>query len=230
MKTNNSSNDIYDKVLSKATLKQDVYGNTLETFKQFKQTAKEIIEALKNRVPATEKRVTFDFVDKGEFEFEMKVAGDVLIFMMHTNIFEFSRYHDIMRTSYIKEDLERSYCGVINIYNFLADSFKYNRENDLGYLIGRIFVNKEMHCFIEGKKELGWLYNNFATAIINKETAQTIVEKAIEYTINFDLLTPPYDAVKEVTVYDMQNSIDSMKIITGKRLGFKFQADQEEIK
>ena len=44
----------------------------------------------------------------------------------------------------------RTYCGVINMYNFLSDSFKYNRENDLGYLIGRMFINKE-NTFVEGK-------------------------------------------------------------------------------
>ena len=35
-----------------------------------------------------------------------------------------------------------TFCGIINIYNFLSDSFKYNRESDLGYLVGRIFINK----------------------------------------------------------------------------------------
>ncbi|MEI6823004.1 MAG: hypothetical protein WCL51_13815 [Bacteroidota bacterium] len=230
MKTNNSPENLFDKVLKKATLKQDVYSNTLNSFKLFKESVIEITEEFKKQLSPDEKRISFEYKDKGEFEFEMKFAGDVLIFVMHTNIFEFSRNHEVMRTSYIKEDNERSYCGVINIYNFLADSFKYNRENDLGYLIGRIFVNKEKHYFIEGKRELGWLYNNFPTSVINKENAHDIIEKAIEYTISFDLLTPPYDAVKEVTVYDMQTSIDNMPISTGKRLGFKFQADQDGIK
>ena len=45
-----------------------------------------------------------------------------------------------MNTSYVKEDKNRSYCGVIHLYNFLADSFKYNRLNDVGYLIGRVFI------------------------------------------------------------------------------------------
>ena len=152
MKTNNSPDNLFDKVLKKATLKQDVYSNTLNSFKLFKESVIEITEEFKKQLSPDEKRIPFEYKDKGEFEFEMKFAGDVLIFVMHTNIFEFSRNHEVMRTSYIKEDNERSYCGVINIYNFLADSFKYNRENDLGYLIGRIFVNKEKHYFIEGKR------------------------------------------------------------------------------
>ena len=50
---------------------------------------------------------------------------------------------------------------MINIYNFLADSFKYNRLNDVGYLVGRVFLNKDLHYFVEGKRQLGFLYNDF---------------------------------------------------------------------
>jgi len=219
--------DLFNIVLKKAILKQDVYAKTLDGFKLFKEVLFKISDEFKNKLPPEEKRINFEFKDKGIFEAEMKFAGDILIFMMHTNIFEFSRNHEIMRDPYIKEDINRSYCGIINIYNFLADSFKYNRENDIGYLIGRIFINIDNHYYIEGKKELGLIYNNIATNILTPEAVRGMVEKAILYTTNFDLLTPPYDEVKEVTVYDMQSSIDNMRIKTGKRLGFKFQADME---
>jgi hypothetical protein len=116
------------------------------------------------------------------------------------------------------------------IFNFLADSFRYNRENDLGYLIGRIFINNESHYFIEGKREIGQLYNNFQSTLMNRETARQVIESAIRYTINFDLLTPPYENMKEVTMADMQNTLDNMKLATGKRLGFRFQGDHDEIK
>ena len=160
---------------------------------------------------------------------ELHFGGVILLFMMHTNIFEFSREHEVMKTPYIRENKSRSYCGVINIYNFLADSFKYNRVNDLGYLIGRVFINKELHYFIEGKREIGFLYQNFATSVIDETSIRAIIESSIGYTLNFDLLTPPFDAVKEVTVFDMQTTSDYMKLRTGKRLGFKFQGDHEEI-
>ncbi|HAH59765.1 MAG TPA: hypothetical protein DCL86_16620, partial [Bacteroidales bacterium] len=66
--------------------------------------------------------------------------------------------------------------------------------------------------------------------VIGPETIRQIIESAMLYTINFDLLSPPYDQVKLVTVSEMQNSIDNMKITTGKRLGFRFQADNGEPK
>ncbi len=174
--------------------------------------------------------VIVQYRDRGAFEIELKFGGDVLIFMMHTNVFEFSRFHQVMKTSYIKEDIERSFCGVINIYNFLSDSFKYKRLNDSGYMIGRVFINKDEHYFIEGKKEIGLLYTNFNTSIMNKEAARKIIEAAIMYTINFDLLTPPYEQVQEVSVHEFQATLDNMKLRTGKRLGFKFQADADGIK
>jgi hypothetical protein len=69
------------------------------------------------------------------------------------------------------------------------------------------------------------LYNNFTSNILDKKATQQIIHSSIHYTLNFDLLTPPYDNIKEVTVAEMQTTLDAMSISTGKRLGFRFQAD-----
>ena len=71
------------------------------------------------------------------------------------------------------------------------------------------------------------LYNNFNTSLITSESVQNIVESAIEYTTNFDLLTPPYDEVKLVSVGEMRSDFDKKSLVTGKRLGFRFQADTD---
>ena len=182
---------------------------------------------LKQEAHDEHRNVHFSYEDRGDFEFEAQFGGDVLLFLMHTNVFEFSRNHDVMKSAYIREDSRRSYCGVIQIYNFLSDSFLYQRDNDLGYLIGRVFINAENHYFIEGKRELGMLYNNFNTSLITNESVRSIVESAFEYTTNFDLLTPPYDEVKVVSVGEMRSNFDKKSIVTGKRLGFKFQSDTD---
>jgi hypothetical protein len=119
----------------------------------------------------------------------------------------------------------KSYCGVINIYNFLADSFKYQRVNDLGYLIARLFVNHEQHFFVEGKRQLGFLYNDFANAVITPEKLQDIVETTIAYCLDFDLFTPPFDEVKVISLGQLEDESSMMSLKTGKRLGFRFQAD-----
>ncbi|MDY5969358.1 MAG: hypothetical protein SPJ13_05045 [Bacteroidales bacterium] len=214
-------------VFDKSELKRQVYDVTRETFGLFRDATRQITELFKERALQEGRDIKFEFADRGDFEFEMKFAGDVLIFMMHSDVFEFSRNHEVMKSPYIRENPNRSYCGVIRIYNFLADSFTYQRGSDLGYLIGRVFVNYEKHYFIEGKRELGMLYNNFGTSVITPESVQSIIESAVEYTTNFDLLTPPYDEVKVVSVAEMENNFDKKSLVTAKRLGFRFQADTD---
>ncbi len=214
-------------VFDKDDLKRRVYGATKETFELFRDATHTMTELFKEAAKTDRRDVEFAYADRGDFEFEMRFSGDVLIFMMHSDIFEFSRNHEVMRTPYIREDNNRSFCGIIHIYNFLTDSFTYQRGNDLGYLIGRVFVNADKHYFIEGKRELGMLYNNFGTSVATPETVQGIVKSAIEYTTNFDLLTPPYDEVKVVSVREMMDNFDRKSMVTAKRLGFKFQADTD---
>ncbi len=221
-----TSRELFKNLTEKGNLKQDVFTKTIETFNLFKQEAEILSTQYLPRMKKGKAMIPFEYSDRGEFEFRLRFAGDTLIFMMHTNIFQFSRDHLVMRTSYIKDDNRRSYSGIIHIFNFLADSFKYNRLNDIGYLIGRVFVNRENHYFIEGKREVGLLYNNFATARINRRAVQRIIRSAMLYTINFDLLIPPYGDMKEVNVREMQTALDAMLIKTGKRMGFRFEADE----
>lgn len=209
----------------KSLVKFQVHENTQRIFNQFKNAAQQIIKELKPNIGGIHKNISCHFRDKGDFEAEIKIASDLILLTMHSNTFEFPRDHAIMQTSYVKEDVTRSYCGVIYIYNYLADSFKYNRLNDVGYLIGRVFVNRENHFFVEGKRELGFLFNNFHNEPITTEKIKQIVESALLYSIDFDLLTPTFDQIKEVSVNDMLSYSKSLNLRTGKRLGFRFEAD-----
>lgn len=209
----------------KSTVKQVVYDKTLDIFSKVKEILESISDRLNSNIQSEDSRVRLEYKDRGQFEAEIKVASDVLVFSMHSNIFVFDRDHQIWKTSYVQNDKQNAYCGVISMYNFLADSFKYNRMDDLGYLVGRIFVNKSQHYFVEGKRQMGFLYNNFGSAVLNEEDLTKIIETAILYTLEFDLLVPPYDAVKLATVSQMNAKIDNFKFQTGKRLGFKFNSD-----
>ena len=220
--------DLFHAVANKAGLKQEVYAKTLEVFTVFKKLSESIASDYHQVIKQTRYPIPFECKDHGQFEFELKFGSDLLIFFMHSNVFEIPRDHEIMKLSYVKEDKTRSYCGIIHIFNFLHDSFRYNRLNDVGYLIGRVFVNRENHYFIEGKREIGLLFNNFPDSNLDREAIQSIIESSILYTINFDLLTPPYDNMKEVNVEEMLTVRENMQIRTGKRLGFRFQADETE--
>ncbi len=218
----------YDKLVKKASLKQLIYRNTYETFQELKLVGNLIRHEMEKKIAEDKRQIRVDFQDKGEFEAELRFAGDTLLFTMHTNVFEFPRAHDVMRTSYIMADKDRSYSGVIHIYNFLTDSFRYNRFNDLGYLVARLFINKERHFLVEGKHQTGFYFNQFMNEPINQMTLRRIIESAMLYSIDFDLLSPPYDLLKEITVSEVWENSAEMKIKTGKRLGFKFQADHDK--
>ncbi|MDR0559994.1 MAG: hypothetical protein LBG92_07465 [Prevotellaceae bacterium] len=216
--------DIVNLLKEKSSIKQAVYDNTFETFSTLKDVLHELINEINEDVFGSDRRIKIDYRDRGKFEAEARIAEDILIFSMHSNIFEFDRAHFIRKTSYIQKNQCNSYCGIISIYNFLADSFKYNRINDLGYLIARIFVNHEKHFFVEGKRQMNSI-NDFASQVIDETKIRTILEKAILYALRFDLLVPPYDEVKIATVEQVNTKIENGKLKTGKRLGFQFKSD-----
>lgn len=221
--------EIQNALLDKAALKQEIYRNTISAFEQFKVQGKKLLERLQDDRGKLDKSVLLEYKDKGTFEFEMKFGGDMLIFVMHTNVFGFDKTHSVWQTDYVKEDETRSYCGMINIYNFLSDTFKYHRQNDVGYLIGRILINKDDHFFVEGKRKLNFLYNSFDTdCCLGEKIISEIIETAILYSMNFDLITPPYQEVFELSAGELIRNTSFMQVKTGKRLGYKFSFESAD--
>lgn len=218
-------NSIINILQQKTNIKQKVYDNTFEVFNQLKEMLHELTNDINEELSGVDRRVKLEYRDRGKFEAEIRVAEDILIFSMHTNVFQFDRDHLIWKTSYVENDKFNALCGVINIYNFLTDSFKYNRLDDLGYLIGRLFINKDQNYFVEGKRQMAFLYSNFGSAPITAEALKKIIETSIVYSLDFDLLVPPYDTVKIASVAQMNTKIENSKMQTGKRLGYKFNSD-----
>lgn len=217
---------ILSTVIEKSTLKQRVFDNTFATFNSLKDTllemASEMDDALEGKL---DKRVRLEYRDRGKYEAQLQIANDLLIFRMNTDVFEFDSNHIIWQNAYVQEDKANSYCGVINIYNFLSDSFKFSRSDDEGYLIGRLFINRERKFFVEGKRQTLVRPMAFGNADIDREALVTILETAINYALNFDLLVPPYEECKRVTVDQFNTKMDNSKFVTGKRLGYDFNVD-----
>ncbi|MDR2036563.1 MAG: hypothetical protein LBQ60_01425 [Bacteroidales bacterium] len=219
------SEKILGLLTTKSVLKQKIFDNTFEIFNQLKEVLEEVAGEFGPTVSEIDRRVTVEYTSRGMFEAQLKVAGDILVFSMFTNAFEFDRNHTIWKNSFTKDNPQSTISGMISIYNFLHDSFRYNHMSDLGYLIARIFVNKDLYYFVEGKQQMNNWVNNFGTAVISKEILRDIVESAILYTLNFDLLVPPYDSVKIITLDQINSKINSARFQTGKRLGFTFNSD-----
>ena len=213
---------------SKSCMKQDVYHGTIALFAMMKELLQEIALDLESEVTKEDKRLTMAFVDKGATACELRVAGDVIIFHMHTNVFKLDQSHSLWKTSYLEEDELRGYFGVVNMYNFLSDSFTYNRERDLGYLVARLFLNRDKRFFVQGKRQLGFLYNDLAGNTLERARIKDVLLSAVLYVLEFDLLAPPYDQVNQVTVSEMNELNANLTISTGKRLGFRFQSDLDD--
>ena len=221
----NTKTAILSTLREKANLKQLVYQNTKEVFEELRQIIFELEKEYNKELKEQNNNILLSYEDKGEFEFQLSVASDVLVFSLYTNVFQFNRDHNVWEQEYVKNDPSNAYSGIINIYNFLSDSFKYNRLDDLGYLVARIFINQERHFIVEGKRQMSLLQTDLSASKANKESLRVIVETAMNYSLNFDLLVPPYDNVKIVSVAQVFEKIQNARIQTGKRLGFQFKSD-----
>lgn len=221
-------NGIKELLVKKSFTKQQVSRLTKEVFDTFKKELKFLQENLSPEMQKEAPLVELKYYDKGDFEAHLKFSGDTLVLMMHTNIFDFDDHHPIHKNPYIKEDPLRSFCGLIMVYNFLSDSLKYNREGDLGYLIGRIFINKDKHFFVDGKRPLSFLYHDIACCEITQENIRNIVIESMNYCLNFDLLVPPIDVVNYITVEQKNLLSFSSGMPTAKRLGFQITDMKEE--
>ena len=224
-KKDNNQEQILNLLAEKSTVKFKVHDNTVLIFDTLKKILNLISKEYNSSLKNADQRTGLEFKDNGKYEAQLKVAGDLLVFSMHTNVFEFNREHNMWKTSLAIENPLNTYCGIINIYNFLNDSFKHNRLEDLGYLIARIFINKDLFFLVEGKRQLGFIYNNFGQQTMDNEILTHIITTSIIYSLEFDLLVPPYDTVKIASVAQMAANIENSRVQTAKRLGFKFNSD-----
>ena len=216
----NNKEKIVQLLKTKSSTKQEVFRKTKSVFAEFQHNLKAKSDVINNEL--SDKDVQVIYTSAGDFESKLKFSGDTLLFHMHSNIFDFQNSHSIHKTKYVKEDALRSFCGVINIYNFLSDSFKYNRMNDAGFLIARVFVNKDKHFFVEGDEQLGLLFNDFKNQQINTVQIDKIINETMLYALNFDLQAPNFNDVKVVSIHQILDMNSNQKLKTAKRMGYKF--------
>ena len=226
--TLNNQGKIVDLLQRKSVLKQDIYNTTRSAFDALRMDVKKLCEDLKNRAEAIDSRIRIEFHDRSTYHFEAIIAGDLLVFHMHSNVFRIDESNPMWKSGYLTENENRGYCGIIQVYNFLSDSFKLNRDQDLGYLIARVLVNFENHFFVQGKSNLGTAFTDFLNEEFNDTAREEFLGELICHALNFDLLVPPYKNMQEVTVAQVRELSMNLRIQTGKRLGFQFMDSRED--
>ena len=65
----------------------------------------------------------------------------------------------------------------------------------------------------------------FGEREIDREALIGVLESAVRFALDFDLLTPPYEENKRVTVDQFNTKMDNSKFVTGKRLGYDFDVE-----
>lgn len=221
--------EVLDLITSKSSLKRDIFELTVQRFADLKEELAIIAEELRKDITEADPRLEISFKDIGKFYCQLTIAGDTLLFHMHTNVFKFAKDSYYWKSGYLQEDERRGFCGTIQVYNFLADSFRFNRERDIGYMVARLFLNHENHFFVEGKNELRYIFNDFVNSKLSKKCMRKIVYEVIKGSLEFDLYSPNYRDIDEITVHDARVLKDVISLKTGKRLGFQFGSDPNVI-
>lgn len=218
---------IIDLLQNKAAVKQDIADYSEKVIAEFKRIMQNELEELQKSV--NDGRVRLKMEEKGKHEFRVSIGSDILVFQLHRNVFRLPDENPLWKTDYLSTNQANGYFGIINIYNFLAESFEQNRMNDPGYLIGRVFMNHQEHFMVEGKGQLGFLFRDLPNSQLNETIIRHILQVAMTHAIDFDLITPPYDMVQQVSVMQIQAISSNLQIATGKRLGFRFGAEGDDI-
>jgi len=206
---------------NKAALKQHIYNNTKTVFKELYKCSEQIADELAPKIVEQNKNVEVEIKKISDFEFHLKFSGDTIAFIMHTNVFMFPPEHEVNKTKYVEEAPDRGYFGMIQAYNFLSDSLKYQRLADVGYLLARLFINAEGHFYVDGQRQLDFLYKDLAKNEIEGDVIIKIVEQTMLYALDFDLYVPPLDVMGEITLQQKNYFNNPSGLATGKRLGFK---------
>jgi hypothetical protein len=209
---------------NKSTAKQTTYKNLCWAFSVLSVETKKIIDEIRKRAKPDDPDVTVEFNIVSEHEFDVKLAGDMLIFVMNTNIVTFEDSHPILKEVYVSESDVNRYFGQIMVYNFMADSLKYNRVNDPGYLLARLMINHENRFFIEGEKELTE-FNAISEKGVTEADLVQLVKVVLKMAIENDLVAPAFTNVKSITLN--QKKDHALELGGAQKIGFRMSYENK---
>ena len=216
--------EILQTIIRQTTLKQRVFDNTFAAFHLLKETLLEMTSELDDALDGKlDRRVRLEYRDRGKFEAQLQVGSEMLIFQMYTDVFIFAPDHPVWQNPYVAAERRHAYCGVVNVYSFLSDSFKFNRNADEGYLIGRLFINDENRYFVEHKGACSVPAERFGSAEIGREELIRLLEETLAFALAFDPYMPAASENRRVTVDQFNTKMDNSKFVTGKRIGYDFE-------
>ncbi|WP_257883314.1 hypothetical protein [Hymenobacter sp. DG01] len=217
---------IFEGLKQKSSAKQAIYRNTLATFDMLRKVSQELVVELSRKITPVDSTVVIEYRPVNEMEFHIRFSGDLLVFVLHSNIVTFPEDYGPMATQYVQDDFRRRFFGHIMAYNFMADSIKYQRMNDPGYLVGRLLVNIDNHYFLEGVQQLELPDNDMSDNRITEEALKLFVESAMIAAVNNDLIAPPLDDIQKISV---KQKLENQQVSRARKVGFSFSHEQSPI-
>lgn len=223
-----SVSDIAQLLSTKAQLKQELFQKGKEWIKNWHEVGHHLVKELQKQQTGN---VPISYKKQSDYTFQLEIAGDTLMVDMHTNVFKFDPGHRVWKGAYLKKDEKRGYCMVFSIYNFLSDSFRFQRLSDIGELVGRVFVNHEGDFFTEGVRDFSMVQPIFCEGSKwNNDLMKQLLCEALHHSIHYDLFVPQKNNVERLQVNQVLNQVALEKRMTGKRLGFNYKASFGEEK
>ena len=216
-------NQIFDGLKQKSTAKQAIYRNTLAAFDCLRLVSQELVLELTRKLTPLDSSVVIEYRSINDMEFHIRFSGDLLVFVLHSNIVTFPDDYGPMPSKYVETDFRRRFFGHIMAYNFMADSIKYQRLNDPGYLVGRLLINIENHYYLEGVQQLELPNNDMIDNVITPEMMKLFVESAMIAAVNNDLIAPPLPEIQKISV---KQKLENQQVSRGSKVGFSFSAEQ----
>ncbi|MDJ0366576.1 hypothetical protein QMK33_15560 [Hymenobacter sp. H14-R3] len=209
----------------KSSAKQAIFRATQATFTLLRQVSQQLCLELTQKVTTdADASVRIECLPVNEMEFHIRFSGDLLVFVMHSNIVTFPDDFGPLTTPYVAADFRRRFFGHIMAYNFMADSIRYQRLNDPGYLLGRLLINIDSHYFLEGVQQLKLPDNDMSHNAITDESLRLFVESAMIAAVNNDLIAPPLPEIQKISV---KQKLENQQVSWGRKVGFSFSSQQQ---
>ena len=214
---------IFDGLKQKSTAKQAIYRNTLAAFDCLRTVSQELVAELTSKRPPLDASVVLEYRSINNMEFHIRFSGDLLVFVMHSNIVTFPDDYGPMPSAYVQADFRRRFFGHIMAYNFMADSIRYQRLNDPGYLVGRLLINIDNHYFLEGVQQLELPNNAMLDNVMTTDAMRLFTESAMIAAVNNDLIAPPLAEIQKINV---KQKLENQQVSRGSKVGFSFSHEQ----
>jgi hypothetical protein len=209
----------------KSSAKQAIFRATQAAFDVLRQASQELCLELTQKITTSlDSSVRIEYYPVNGMEFHIRFSGDLLVFVMHSNIVTFPDTFGPMSTPYVEADFRRRFFGHIMAYNFMADSIKYQRMSDPGYLVGRLLVNIDSHYFLEGVQELELPDHDMSSNPVTADAMRLFVESAMIAAVNNDLIAPPMNDIQKITV---KQKLENQQVSRASKLGFSFSHEQQ---